>query len=288
MPELPEIESIRRYLVGAGVVGREIVGVDIKWDRCVAMPLRDPDGFTSMVSGYSISDVGRRGKYLVIGLTCISSDGTEVGGSCSVGGNDDSFMILHMGMTGSLHVRAESDVELRHTRTTLWLDDGHRIELNDPRKWSKLWVTHDVDAVLSHLGPDPWDISGADFAERIGARRSRVKSVLLDQSLVAGVGNIYADESLHLAGISPMRRANRISKDRLTALHSCIVEVLGRAIEFIDSHPSPDGSPYVVDAYDDRMQLGRRSDAKCPSCGTGLKSRVIGGRTAYYCLACQR
>lgn len=288
MPELPEIESIGRYLVGAGVVGREVVDVDIKWDRCVAMPLCDPDGFTSMVSGHRISDISRRGKYLIVRLTRISSDGVDIGCACKDKGNDDLFMVLHMGMTGSLHVRAESDVELRYTRTILWLDDGRRIELNDPRKWSKLWVTRDVDAVLSHLGPDPWDITGLDFAERIGVRRSRIKSVLLDQSLVAGVGNIYADESLHLAGISPMRRANRISKDRLTALHSCIVDVLGRAIEFICSHPSPDGSPYVVDAYDDRMRLGRRADAECPRCGVGLISRVIGGRTAYYCGVCQR
>lgn len=288
MPELPEIESIGRYLVSAGVVGREVVDVDIKWDRCVAMPLCDPDGFTSMVSGHRISDVGRRGKYLIVRLTRISSDGADMSCACKDKGNDDLFMVLHMGMTGSLHVCAESDVELRYTRTTLWLDDGRRIELNDPRKWSKLWVTRDVDAVLSHLGPDPWDITGLDFVERISVRRSRIKSVLLDQSLVAGVGNIYADESLHLAGISPMRRANRISKGRLTALHSCIVDVLGRAIEFIGSHPSPDGSPYVVDAYDDRMKLDRRSDAECPRCGVGLISRVIGGRTAYYCGACQR
>ena len=105
--------------------------------------------------------------------------------------------------------------------------------------------------------------------------------------LIAGVGNIYADESLHRSGISPLRRCNRISVARLVDLHTSIIAVLEHAIEFISTHPSEDGSPYVVDAYDERMRVQRSPNSACPDCGNPVSSRRIAGRTAYYCPACQ-
>ncbi len=150
-----------------------------------------------------------------------------------------------------------------------------------------MWAVPDTYMAFPRLAPDPWDITPKELVERIRTKRSRIKPTLLDQSIIAGVGNIYADESLHRTGISPLRRCNRISAERLQQLHSNIVAVLEHAIEFISTHPSEDGSPYVVNAYDDRMRITRNSTSRCPDCNQLVTSRRIAGRTAYYCPVCQ-
>ena len=191
-------------------------------------------------------------------------------------------------MTGSLHVRRPEQISVRYRRAALFLDDGRRVELNDSRRWARFWCVDDANEAFPRLGPEPWDLDARDFANRVRSKRSRIKPTLLDQSLVAGVGNIYADESLHRSGISPMRRCNRISVDRLIDLHASIISVLEHAINFISTHPSEDGSPYVVDAYDERMRVPRTAESRCPNCDQSVTSRRIAGRTAYYCRDCQR
>ncbi len=255
------------------IEGRRFTRIEIAWPNSIVSPRSDAEAFVDMVIGPRIGKIGRRGKYLILPLI----------DHCA-----KRFMLLHMGMTGSLHVRSGAEPELRHTRTIFWMDDSRRIELNDPRKWAKLWMSYDSDAVLSRLGPEPKDISEEEFAARVARRRSRIKSLLLDQSLIAGVGNIYADEALHRAGISPLRRSNRISRNRLQELHSAIIETLDHAVRFIALHPSPDGSPYVVNAYDGRMRLSRNDVGRCPVCAAQIKRRRINGRTAFYCISCQR
>ncbi len=279
MPELPEVESIRRYLRNEGVEGRKIRRAEIEWPRCVIEPESDPEALLGKIVDRPIGTLGRRGKYLLFPLRPPTDIVRRLG---------DAHLVLHMGMTGSLHVRKPRDPVLRFARTTFWLDDDRRIELVDPRKWARLWAVANLADAIGGLGPEPQGISSEDFASRIARRRSRVKSVLLDQSLIAGVGNIYADEALHLAGVSPLRRSNRISRPRLEALHSAIIETLDHATDFIGKHPSPDGSPYVVDAYDERMKLPRMDGGKCPTCCAPMRSRRIDGRTAYYCGSCQR
>ncbi len=273
MPELPEVESIRRYLSASGIEGIAIERVEVGWADSIAAPFGDVEAFANAISGKSIDRFGRRGKYLLTPL---------IGGS-----SDDLNMVMHMGMTGSLHVRAPDDDAVRYRRAALFLEDGRRIELNDSRRWARLWAVTEASMAFPRLAPDPWDMSSGEFVERLRIKRSRIKPTLLDQSIIAGVGNIYADEALHRTGISPLRRCNRISVQRLRTLHSAILSVLEHAIEFISSHPSPDGSPYVVDAYDERMRISRGTESKCPECGTSITSMSIAGRTAYYCRDCQ-
>ena len=273
MPELPEVESIRRYLVSKQLEGKKIERVEVGWADSVAPPLRDIEGFANAVSGKRIGSIDRRGKYLIAPLG--DSDHTS------------SNLVLHMGMTGSLHIREPGETPVRFRRAALYLDDGRRIELNDSRRWARLWCAEKPEHAFPNLGPEPWDLTPSEFAQRVKSKRSRVKPALLNQNLVAGVGNIYADESLHRTGISPLRRCNRISVARLENLHVAIIAVLEHAIGFISTHPSPDGSPYVVDAYDERMRVTRGSKSNCPDCGQAIVSRSIAGRTAYYCLRCQ-
>ena len=273
MPELPEVESIRRYLVASNIQGATIQRVEIGWSDSIAAPAADIETFANKVSNTHIGNLNRRGKYLVSPLINVNES--------------QLHLVLHMGMTGSLHIRNPNDDPVRYRRAAFYLDDNRRIELNDSRRWARMWAVPDPTLAFPRLAPDPWDISPQEFVERVRTKRSRIKPTLLDQSLIAGVGNIYADESLHRTGISPLRRCNRISSVRLQQLHSNIIAVLEHAIGFISTHPSPDGSPYVVDAFDDRMRIPRTSPSQCPDCQQLTTSRRIAGRTAYYCQNCQ-
>ena len=273
MPELPEVESIRRYLVSNDLSGRCIERVEVGWPDSIAAPASDIETFANRVSHKRITALSRRGKYLIATL----SDDLDA----------TSHLVLHMGMTGSLHIRNPNEDTVRYRRATIFLDDNRRIELNDSRRWARMWAVANPSMAFPRLAPDPWELSLAEFLQRLRAKRSRIKPTLLDQSIIAGVGNIYADEALHRTRISPLRRCNRISAARLQQLHSNIITVLEHAIEFISTHPSEDGSPYVVDAYDDRMTITRNSTSQCPDCNQPVTSRRIAGRTAYYCQNCQ-
>ncbi len=274
MPELPEVESIRRYLVAYGIEGKCIERVEIGWSDSVAVPMNDIEGFATAVSGSQIGALTRRGKYLIAPLESPSESRMN--------------LVMHMGMTGSLHIRRSKDSSVRYRRATFFLDDEQRIELNDSRRWARIWCVEDATKAFPMLGPEPWELTAEQFVKRIRAKRSRIKPTLLNQSLIAGVGNIYADESLHRSGISPLRRCNRVAASRLIDLHGSIIDVLEHAIDFISSHPSEDGSPYVVDAHDERMRLQRVARSTCPNCVDFLTSLRIAGRTAYYCRRCQR
>jgi formamidopyrimidine-DNA glycosylase len=194
MPELPEIEALRLYLLREGLVGLTVVEMDADWPG--VEDTVDGMGGLSPLVGRRIEGIERRGKQLIAGL---------------------------------------------------------------------------------NIG----------FTERVSTKRSPIKSVLLDQKVLAGVGNIYADEALLMVGITPSRRADKISAARLESLHNTIVGVLENALAFIESHPDDQGRPYVIDAQDDRIQITRKPGAPCPQCETPLKARKFGGRTAYYCPSCQ-
>ena len=188
---------------------------------------------------------------------------------------DRGILGLHMGMTGRLVILGPDDEPLRYTRYTFTLDDGRRIELDDMRRWAGAVLADSADELTGRLGPDAIDpaFTSEIFVERIAGRRSAIKPLLLDQSILAGVGNIYADEALHRSAISPARRAHRISRSRLARLHEDLSVVLNEAIGFITANPDEHGAPYVVDAYDGRMRLSRRRGAPCPACAEPIRSR---------------
>ena len=269
MPELPEVESLRRYLVAERVPGRIITSATADWPG--VENTADGAAGLSTLPGRRIMSAKRHGKQLVLPL-------------------DRGFLGLHMGMTGRLVILGPDDEPQRYARYTFTLDDGRRIELDDMRRWAGAVLVSSEDELTSRLGPDAISPSFTSqiFTERIAGRRSAIKPLLMDQSILAGVGNIYADEALHRSGISPARRAHRISRARLARLHKDLLAVLNEAIGFIAANPDEHGAPYIVDAYDGRMRLSRKRGASCPACGEPIRSRKLGGRTAYYCPRCQR
>ena len=246
MPELPEVESLRRYLVAGRVPGRIITSAYADWPG-VENTVDGAAGLSTL-PGRRIMSARRHGKQLVLPM-------------------DRGVLGLHMGMTGRLVILGPDDEPLRYARYTFTLDDGRRIELDDVRRWAGAVLANSEDELTGRLGPDAIDptFTSEMFVERTAGRRSAIKALLLDQSVLAGVGNIYADEALHRSGISPARRANRISRLRLARLHGDVLAVLNEAIDFIAANPDEHGAPYVVDAYDERMRLSRKRGAPCPA-----------------------
>ncbi len=280
MPELPEVESVRRQLVPR-LTGRRIEAV--WWDPHPRARFHEVDRLT----GRRIDQVARRGKFLVCPLDT-GLDGIEL------------ELVLHLGMTGSLSVAptaaagADPDGGLTHVRARLDLDDGRTLRFRDPRRFGRLSVVadrayHQVVPTLATLGPEPLSeaFTVEAFAAALAATRAPVKARLLDQRLVAGVGNIYADEALWLARIHPASR--RVGRDRAAALHGAIVTILAAAIEregttFRDYRMVNGQSGRYATFLAAYGQQGR----PCRRCGTILRRTVIAQRGTTYCPRCQR
>jgi formamidopyrimidine-DNA glycosylase len=266
MPELPEVESVRRQLEPE-LSGRRIEEV---WaDPHPAMPREFMD--VHRATGRTIERVGRRGKFLIAPL------------------DKDLELIMHLGMTGSFRF----DLDDPYVRAQLYLDDGRVLAFRDVRRFGRLAVVDAGDytllPTLRMLGPEPLSegFDAVRFAEALARSRGPVKPFLLSQRPVAGVGNIYADEALWLARIHPSSR--RVGTKRAHALHAAIREVLAGAIE----REGTTFSDYqMVNGESGRNQsfliaYGQAGNP-CPRCSTPLKKIVLGGRGTTYCLRCQR
>lgn len=274
MPELPEVETVRTSLAPA-IAGRTIVGLRVGAFDGVVGNL-DPGELAARLSDHRIAALRRRGKYLVIDL------------------DDGTALLVHLRMTGSLvHVGAGAAPE-RFEHLAIVLDDGTELRFSDQRKFGRvLHVTAaDVAALDARLGPEP--LSPAFTADRLAnslARRTgRLKSVLLDQSLVAGLGNIYVDEALFRARLHPLRDANTLGPDEIRRLHHAIRAVLREGLtnrgtsfsSFRDGYGASGSNQNNLRVY------GRGvSGAPCPRCGSPIVRLTVGGRGSHVCPRCQ-
>jgi formamidopyrimidine-DNA glycosylase len=267
MPELPEVETIKNELL-PHVLGRTIQGVDIYWDKMVRQP--SVKEFRSQVIGQKINGLSRRGKYLFFHLS---------GGA---------VLVMHMKMTGSLLVNPS---DTRFARAVFYLDKGVEVHFWDPRKFGKMWLDKDTDDVVSQLGPEPLD---TDFTPHALAgilkkRSAPVKSVLLDQSLIAGIGNMYADESLFEAKVHPMKPAGELTKAEINRLYDAIRTVLRKALKkkgaSVRNYIRPGGQPGTAH---DEFRVAHGVGKTCPRCGTAIERIVVRGRGTYLCPRCQR
>jgi formamidopyrimidine-DNA glycosylase len=278
VPELPEVESVRRQLAPE-LTGRRVIAV--WWDAHPHARLSDLE----LLAGRRIEDVRRRGKYLLCPLDP-DPDGDEL------------ELVLHLGMTGSLRFVPTSpddpDAGVSHVRARAILDDGRSLLFRDPRRFGRASVVPAGDyerdiPTLAVLGPEPLTdaFDAGRFATALAHSRAPVKARLLDQRLVAGVGNIYADEALWLARIHPAAR--QVGPRRARALHAAIREVLAAAIEregttFRDYRMVNGASGRNADFLQAYGQAGR----PCARCGTALRASTVAGRGTTYCPRCQR
>lgn len=302
MPELPEVETVRRTLA-PDLIGRRIEYATVASPDVVGRPPGDPAGFAAAVEGRRVEALGRRGKYLLLRLS---------GGV---------VMVVHLRMTGRLWIcPAGAPAEL-HTHARLALDDGRELRFRDVRRFGRLYLYHvsELGALLDEaglegaphaaaaaggglpvagpleppglfeLGPEPFDPSCEEsLARALARRRAPVKALLLDQRVIAGLGNIYADEALHAAGIHPRTPAGLLTTGDAGRLCAAAREVLRRAIDnrgttlrdYVDGR----GVPGEMRSY---LRVYGREGEPCLACGEPVRRERVAGRSSFYCPRCQ-
>ncbi len=273
MPELPEVETVTRGL-RASLVGYTVVGVEVHWARSVIPP--NPTAFARRLvcRGQMVTDVGRRGKWVVITLS----------------GGDT--LLVHLRMTGQLVLESGGGLNDRHSRVLLFLDDGRRLRFSDQRKFGRMVLTSEPQEVLGDLGPEPLadDFTAARLRDMLARRRGRIKPLLLNQQFLAGLGNIYTDEALWQAGIHPLRRANTLSPAEVRRLHRAIRSVLRAAIAS-GGTTLPDAAYQQADGrsgeFASRLAVYGRVGQPCPRCGATIERIRVGQRGTHFCPRCQ-
>jgi formamidopyrimidine-DNA glycosylase len=274
VPELPEVETVRRALAPV-LVGRSFQRVRID-DARLTRPF-EPGGVVRRLRGERVAGVERRGKYLVLRF------------------DSGRSLLVHLRMTGSLrHApggRLDSD---SYRRALVRLDDGSALAFRDVRRfgtWLLLEPGELEPYLAARLGPEPLEPSfrGRDLAARLAGRRAPVKAAILDQRTVAGVGNIYADEALWRARVHPRREARSLDAGEVQALHRAIRDALRLGIarqgSTLTDYRLPDGAP---GGMQDEFRVYGREGEPCERCGTPVERTVVAGRGTWYCPACQR
>ncbi|HEX5423675.1 MAG TPA: bifunctional DNA-formamidopyrimidine glycosylase/DNA-(apurinic or apyrimidinic site) lyase [Candidatus Acidoferrales bacterium] len=276
MPELPEVETVVRGLK-AVLPGRQIVGVRLgKTDF-----IDDPVALERDVPGSRITQVRRHGKFLVLELNRDSA--RDAARKLS--------LLVHLGMTGQLVVYPAEAPARPHTHVFFTLDDGRELRYTDIRRFGRMCLVPRTDQakVLGPLGLDPLEASQAQFAAAIHAHKSHIKALLLDQTVLRGMGNIYTDESLWRVKIHPRRLGANLTPKELRRLHRAMQDVLNEAIRSRGSSISD----YVDSAGEQgefqlKHRVYDREDKKCFRCGTPIRRIIVAGRSSYFCPHCQR
>ena len=272
MPELPEVETIVRQLRPL-LVGRTVQGVRLGWPGVVQRP--SAARFRSELVGRRIVAARRRAKYFVFDL------------------DDGRALVGHLRMTGRLAVEPAAAPPLRPewVRASFQLDNGSRLVFADVRKFGRLALVAELDEVLPDIGPEPLSdaMDGAWMAAALAGHRRLLKPLLLDQSFLAGLGNIYVDEALHTAGLHPLRASHRVSRAGAVELAGAIKHVLRRAIEaegssFDAFYRTPAGQP---GRYQDGFLVYGRDGQPCRRCGATIVRLVVGQRGTHVCPRCQ-
>lgn len=280
MPELPEVETIVRALrhpthwpfqaggdlaLQPGVIGRQISTANVLWDKTVAFP--SAEAFKQQIHGLQITGVSRRGKFLQIHLNAMT-------------------FLVHLRMSGDLRVEPDVEPLKLHDRLAITFTDGSRLVFNDTRKFGRVWLVQDPQSVTGALGPDPFDedLTPGMFAGMLSSSRRRIKPLLLDQTFIAGVGNIYSDEALFKAGIHPMTPANRIDEDGSVRLLAAIRSVLNEGIE---RNGASIDWVYRGGTFQNQFNVYQRAGQPCPRCSTPIQRMLVGQRGTHFCPHCQ-
>ena len=267
MPELPEVETIKNELA-THVIGHIITGVTLFWDRMLRQP--SPKQFYHCISGKKITELTRRGKYLIFRL------------------DSGNSLVIHLKMSGSLIL--DTDMPPEYTRAVIHLDNGVNIFFCDPRKFGRISLVTDVGNITEKLGPEPLE---ANFtvemlAEKLEKRKAPLKAVLLNQALIAGIGNMYADEALFAARINPLRPAYSLSQDEIKHLHYAIRKVLKDAIKSkgasVSTYFRPGGEMGSAHSH---FKVAHQKGKLCSICSNPIERIPIRQRGSYYCPVCQ-
>ena len=269
MPELPEVETIVRNLRrGNGVSplpGQRIERVTIRWPRHIAEP--SVGSFRRRIRDRAIIDVRRRGKYLVFPL-------------------DHGTLLIHLRMSGDLQLTERGAPAGPYDRTVFHLKSGQQLRFSDARKLGKVFLLDDPETLLSKLGPEPLDeeFTPQVLSSLLARHHRALKPLLLDQSFLAGLGNIYTDEALHLARLHPLRRSDSLNKDEIKVLWQGIREALNQGLRH--SGASIDWV-YRGGDFQNYFRVYQRSGEPCLICGETIERIIVNQRGTHYCPSCQ-
>jgi formamidopyrimidine-DNA glycosylase len=278
MPELPEVETLARGLQRE-LAGRRMLSVELgKTDF-----MDNPAEIERELPGTQIQRVERYGKFMLLRL--------QRPAAAAEGVVQESALLVHLGMTGTMMPRPANEPRAKHTHLVALLDDGRELRYIDPRRFGRiaLLAGEKLREELLRFGADPLQISLEEFGKRVRGRRARIKAMLLDQGVLRGVGNIYADESLWKARIHPARIGARLSVEEIKALHLALQQILEKAIvlrgssisDFLDAEGEPGEYQLHHKAY------GREGKA-CYRCKTLIRRIVVAGRSSFFCPNCQK
>jgi formamidopyrimidine-DNA glycosylase len=264
MPELPEVETFARQLKPA-LIGKRILSADLRWNRTLATP--SPKKFREQIVGQRILDVGRRAKFLNIQLK-------------------DFNLLVHLRMSGDLLIRNSTIGLEKHDRLIIRLSGNKSLVFNDTRKFGRVWLTANSDEVLGRLGPEPF---GREFTPQwlytaLHLKKRQLKPLLLDQTFLAGLGNIYADEALHIAKLHPVAASDSVTAEQAEALHEAIRKVLKAGIR--RNGASIDWA-YRGGQFQNYFRVYDREGTACPVCGTEIQKIIVGQRGTHICPQCQ-
>ncbi len=277
MPELPEVETIVQALRNGGrgapaVLGRKITDVHVFWKRTLSTP--GISKFKKSIIGAAIREVCRRGKYVIIRM-------------------DEGSLLFHLRMSGDLRVESSKTPDgvkiplQKHDRLVVDFEDGWRMAFNDARKFGRVWFLSEESEELGKLGVEPFDpdLSVKTFHEMLHKSHRRLKPLLLDQTFMAGLGNIYSDEALHLAKLHPLTPSSHVSFDQAKGLLKAIRKVLkegirrnGASIDWV----------YRGGDFQNHFRVYQRTGKTCVECGTIIQRIVVGQRGTHYCPTCQK
>jgi formamidopyrimidine-DNA glycosylase len=271
MPELPEVETIARKL-RPHLLGRVIEDAELRWRRTLALP--SPRKFRELIKGQEIKEVTRRAKYFILRLSDLS-------------------LLIHLRMSGDLRLKEGKIRPEKHDRMILRLMPGpasdsgpSSLVFNDTRKFGRVWLTAEPEEILGQLGPEPFgrDFTPAWLHTALHRKHRQLKPLLLDQTFLAGLGNIYTDESLHLAKLHPLALSSSVTAKQAEALHESIRKSLkegirrnGASIDWV----------YRGGEYQNYFRVYDRAGQPCSVCGTEIQRIIVGQRSTYFCPKCQ-
>src|SRR6266699_3622575 len=280
MPELPEVETVARGLRHA-ILGRRILSVTLgKTDF-----IDDPNALEQHLPGRQIEAVERYGKFMLLRLSAVDRET-----SVATNGDAAASLLVHLGMTGQIAPSPAGQPLEKHTHVCMLLDDGRELRYTDARRFGRIaYLTKDLLAEeLTGFGADPLEVSKEEFASRICGRRARIKALLLDQSVLRGVGNIYADESLWRARVHPARLGTKLNRKPAETLRRVLQDILRKAIvlrgssisDFLDAEGEPG-------EYQRHHRVYGREGKNCYRCKTAIRRAIVAGRSSYFCPRCQ-
>ena len=271
MPELPEVETIARKL-RPQLLGKTIQDAQLRWPPTLAFP--SVRKFRELIKGQEVKDVTRRAKYFILRLS-------------------DFSLLIHLRMSGDLLIKESTIKPEKHDRLILTLasprpqGEGSGVRalvFNDTRKFGRVWLTADPDQVLGELGPEP--LSRAFTPEwlytALHTKHRQLKPLLLDQTFLAGLGNIYSDEALHRAKLHPLAVSDSVTTKQAEALHEAVRNVLKEGIRRNGA-----SFDWVYRGGDFRFQVYDRAGKPCPVCGTPIERIIVGQRSTHFCPTCQ-